>query len=286
MSRDDATEEFAVRRYRPADAERVWGVHEAALRASPLPFVEDAPADEDVANVAESYLDGDGDFLVGEFGGVVVATGGYRQVDARTAELRRLRVHPDYQRRGFGERLLSALETRVARRGFDAVVLESHEALAAARRLYESRGHERVDAGTDATDETFVYRRALADRDPGWDVAPQSRLGRRGAPAGAHPGAGTRRRSRRSVECSSPRRRERADRPRAGNARRLPPRLRAGDRRCRRRDRDRRRRTRDAVPRRRGAPTRRRPSPRSGRGHRQVDWRAARRPPASPPTAL
>lgn len=59
---------LSVRRYRPADADAVWTVHEAALRASPLPFVEEAAVDEDVTGVETHYLDAGGEFLVGEVG--------------------------------------------------------------------------------------------------------------------------------------------------------------------------------------------------------------------------
>lgn len=165
--RQEPTDEFTVRRYRPPDADRVRAIHEAALRASPIDFVEDAPADDDLGAVAESYLDGDGDFLVGLAGDGIVATGGYRRVDDRTAALRRLRVHPDHQRSGFGARLLAHLERRMAGEGFDAVVLETHADLAAARRLYEAAGYERTgsEPHPETGDEVVSYRRDLARTD-------------------------------------------------------------------------------------------------------------------------
>lgn len=61
----DVAEALTLRRYEPADADRVWAVHERALRASPLPFVEDAPADEDLTEITDRYLEAGGEFLVG-----------------------------------------------------------------------------------------------------------------------------------------------------------------------------------------------------------------------------
>lgn len=174
-------DELSIRRYEPDDAEAVWRVHEEALRASPVTFVEDAPGDADLLEVSEEYLDAGGEFLVGTTGGEVVAIGGYKPTDdswgdddgtddtgtandrtadgggdertadgraakGGTAELRRMRVHPDHQRKGYGEALLTRLETLADERGFDRLVLETNEHLAAARSLYETQGYGELDA--------------------------------------------------------------------------------------------------------------------------------------------
>lgn len=155
--------ELAIRRYEPADAERVWTVHERALRASPLTFVEDAAADADIAAISERYLDAGGEFLVGEADGEIVAIGGFRPRGEESVEIRRMRVHPDHQRRGYGARMLAALEARARDRGFERAVLETNERLTAARNLYEGRGYEEIDGGTDASsgDEFVRYRKEL-----------------------------------------------------------------------------------------------------------------------------
>ncbi len=160
---DGPTVSPTVRRYEGGDAGAVWRVHERPLRASPLPFVPDAPADEDLRNVRERYLDGGGDFLVGTVDGAVVATGGFLPRDDATVELRRIRVDPDRQRRGHGRRLLDALERRARGRGFGAAVLETRACLTAARRLYESAGYE--ETGREDHPPTggtvLCYRRSL-----------------------------------------------------------------------------------------------------------------------------
>lgn len=132
-----------IREYEPDDAAAVWAVHERALRASPLTFVEGAPADDDLRAVEERYLDPNGAaFLVGTVDGAVVATGGYRRADDATVEIRRMRVDPDHRRNGHARRVLDRLEARAAAEGFDRAVLETHEVLTAARALYESAGYE------------------------------------------------------------------------------------------------------------------------------------------------
>lgn len=157
------SEALSVRRYRPGDAAAVWNVHERALRASGLEFVEDAPVDEDITEIRARYLDLGGEFLVGLADDRVVAIGGFLPRDDETVELRRMRVHPDHQRKGHGRRLLTELEERARDRGFRSAVLETNERLRAAMAFYESRGY--VETGREthpATGDAVVsYRTEL-----------------------------------------------------------------------------------------------------------------------------
>jgi len=149
-------DDLTIRRYDPADADDVWALHERALRASNLEFLEDAPADADITEISERYLRAGGEFLVGLVDGELVAMGGF-QVGDREATIRRMRVDPDHQRRGYGRRLLAALEDRARERGLERAVLEAHVRLTAARRLYEDRGYEEAGRKTyGPTGDEFV----------------------------------------------------------------------------------------------------------------------------------
>ena len=44
--------------------------------------------------------------------------GGLRRVDDQTAEMCRMRVHPEFQRRGFGAQMVVALEERAIELGY------------------------------------------------------------------------------------------------------------------------------------------------------------------------
>lgn len=156
-------QDFTVRRYEPSDAERVWTIHELALRASPLEFVEDAPADEDITEISDRYLDVGGEFLVGLTDDDVVATGGFQPQGDDKAELRRLRVHPEYQGHGYGDRLVAELERRAAEQGIGRLVLSTNERLRSARRLYEKRGYEEThrEPHPPTGDEMIYYRKDI-----------------------------------------------------------------------------------------------------------------------------
>ncbi|MFB6219538.1 MAG: GNAT family N-acetyltransferase [Halobacteriaceae archaeon] len=135
------TGELTVRRYEPGDAERVWELHVAAMRdAGTDPAA--MPPQDDLRDVEGAYFPG-GEFLVGERDGHIVAMGGFQPRDGETVELKRMRVAPDHQRRGYGTRILAALEDRARERGFRRAVLDT-----AVRQdsppFYRARGYEAV----------------------------------------------------------------------------------------------------------------------------------------------
>lgn len=150
---------LTIRPYRPDDAAAVWRVHERAFRASPLPFVEDAPGDADLRAVEDHYESGR--FLVGEVDSAIVATGAFRPVDDVTVEIRRMRVDPDHQRAGHGETMLSALEARARDEGFERARLETTVEQTAARALYEANGYREISRRTVHGMERVVYEKPL-----------------------------------------------------------------------------------------------------------------------------
>jgi GNAT superfamily N-acetyltransferase len=106
-------ETLEIRRYEPRDKNAVWRVHERAFWAT-LPRFFPAVG-RDLRDVPGAYLDG-GEFLVGEVADEIVAIGGFRPVNERTVELKRLRVRPDCWRRGYGRTLVAVLEDQARER--------------------------------------------------------------------------------------------------------------------------------------------------------------------------
>ena len=113
------TEELTVRRARPGDAERVQDVQEAAHRDANAYFGD---ADDGDVDVIDEYL-ADGEYLVGVTEGRIVATGAFRsptellgefvdEIPDGAVQLKRMNVLPEYQRRGYGQRIYDALERR------------------------------------------------------------------------------------------------------------------------------------------------------------------------------
>jgi ribosomal protein S18 acetylase RimI-like enzyme len=100
-------------------------------------------------NYARPY-DAGGEFLVGELDdSTVVAMGAFQPAtavdhhadDPCAAVIRRMRVDPEHQRRGYGSTALEKLERRADERGFERLVLDTTPRQEAAIALYRSFGY-------------------------------------------------------------------------------------------------------------------------------------------------
>src|SRR3954471_7095394 len=98
---------LTIRRYQDDDHDQVWNLHKVALLASGA-FVESGPWDDDLHHIQQIYIDSGGEFLVGLYEEKIVAMGALTVSDNKV-EVNRMRVHPDYQRRGYGQTILEQL---------------------------------------------------------------------------------------------------------------------------------------------------------------------------------
>jgi GNAT superfamily N-acetyltransferase len=99
---------FTIRQYQPADWRTVIDLHKLALEQVGA-YSEDRDIDEDLNNIEDRYLQNEGESLVGESEGGVIAIGVLSRTTKSRAEIKRMRVHPDHQRCGFGQAILSVL---------------------------------------------------------------------------------------------------------------------------------------------------------------------------------
>lgn len=134
-----------IRRYKAVDHPDILRLHEAALRDVGA-YVEGEGWDEDLRDIETNYLE-DGEFLVGLYRGRLVAMGAFRRTGAGRAEIKRMRVEPSFQGRGFGQAMLSALEGRAARKDYATLHLDTTVQQQAARHLYERNGCKEVGRG-------------------------------------------------------------------------------------------------------------------------------------------
>lgn len=128
--------------------------------AEALPDGEELDADLDA--IEETYLEAGGEFLVGEVAGEIVAMGAFEPVDEETVEITRMRVDPAHQRRGYGQRVLDALEAEARDRGYTAFELDTLARQDAARALYEANGYRETDRLTIGEYEVLFYRKSTA----------------------------------------------------------------------------------------------------------------------------
>ncbi|MBC6458714.1 GNAT family N-acetyltransferase [Actinomadura sp. HBU206391] len=142
--------DLIIRRYRSADHEAVLALHHDGLAQVGLRPGDGVYYDHDFPALKEIYLDNGGEFVIGRPARItgrltgqsrrVLAMGGLRRVDERTAEMVRLRVHPDVQRRGYGAAIVLALEERAIELGYRLLQGDTTDLQGPALALYERFG--------------------------------------------------------------------------------------------------------------------------------------------------
>ena len=147
-----------IRRYEPGDKRAVRRLHGDALNEVGA-HLGTGPWDEDLDEIEGVYLESGGEFLVGVLKGEVVAMGAIKRVSPDVAEVRRMRVRPGLQGRGYGQAMLDALHRRAARLGYTALLLDTTVQQRVARRLCLKNGYREVGRGSIGPFECVFYER-------------------------------------------------------------------------------------------------------------------------------
>jgi GNAT superfamily N-acetyltransferase len=149
-----------LRRFDDADSEAVRELHDMAL-ADAGAHLGAGPWDDDLRAIPSFYLQDGGEFLVGWLDGRLVAMGALRHVTAAAAEIKRMRVHPRFQRRGYGRTVLARLEDRARALGYSKLRLDTTVAQTAAQALYAREGYSEVGRGQLGGVEVIYYEKRL-----------------------------------------------------------------------------------------------------------------------------
>lgn len=104
-----------------------------------------------------------GEFLVGiGENGVIVAMGGLNLLEEGKAEIKRLRVHPSYQKRGYGQQILSHLEQKAKDLGIKHLILDTLSNQLDAQKLFKKNGYQQNGSAIIDDFNVILYRKALA----------------------------------------------------------------------------------------------------------------------------
>lgn len=149
-----------LRRYRDEDARSVRELHDLALTAAAV-HLGSGPWDEDLDDIPGTYLDTGGEFLVGSVDGRLVAIGALRHVNETDAEIKRMRVHPRFQRRGAARAVLAQLETYARQHEYRRLRLSTTLLQITAQRLFAREGYHEVGRGEIAGVPMIYYAKRL-----------------------------------------------------------------------------------------------------------------------------
>lgn len=159
-----------LRRYQPADYAAVQGLHVLGLQQAGA-YHGDGPWDDDLRQIEAAYLASGGEFLVGWEDGQLVAMGAWRPTTRWLAEVKRMRVHPAYQGRGYGQLLLDRLETLARERGYARLHLETSVQQVAAQGLYRKNAYHEIWRGPLRGSDCCFFEKELAGGDQADPVA-------------------------------------------------------------------------------------------------------------------
>ena len=87
--------------------------------------------------------------------------GGLHRTSEERAEIKRMRVHSDYQGRGLGQLILSELEGRARALGYKTLHLDTSVLQVPAQRLYEKNGYHEVGRDVYQGLEVILYEKEL-----------------------------------------------------------------------------------------------------------------------------
>jgi ribosomal protein S18 acetylase RimI-like enzyme len=151
---------LTIRRYEPADYETVVHLHIQPLQEVGA-YLGRGPWDDDLYAIEEAYFNNNGEFLVGECEGLVVAMGALRRTSETRAEIKRMRVASAYQGRGFGQLIYNELEARARELGYTTLHLDTSTVQLAAQKMYEKNGFREVGRRMLRDLEDILYEKDL-----------------------------------------------------------------------------------------------------------------------------
>jgi ribosomal protein S18 acetylase RimI-like enzyme len=148
-----------IRRYQPQDNKIVKELHYAGL--AQFGVAADPYHDRDLDDIEGVYINNDGDFLVGTDGGEIMAIGAIKKKSSTCAEIKRIRVRRDYQRRGYARTILSRLMELAREMGYTEIVLDATVDNTPARRLFENCGFKETHYGKVGVYDLVFYVKKL-----------------------------------------------------------------------------------------------------------------------------
>ena len=127
-------------------------------------FFRDGKWDEDLHDIQNYYLINGVEFLVGVMDNKIVCMGAFRKKSDTLVEIKRMRVHPDFQRRGFGQTILNNLEEKAFQLGYKELCLDTITKQLPAQIIYVKNGYIEVGQGQMPPFELIFYHKNISSK--------------------------------------------------------------------------------------------------------------------------
>lgn len=134
---------LVIRQFRASDKEEVFQLHVRVLKNEDA-YMYTGKWEKDFEDIEGIYISNKGEFLVGIIGNKIVAMGGLRKMTEDIVELRRMRVDPIFQRKGYGQMILDALEKKAQELGYKVIQLNTSLKQVSAQKFYEKNGYVEI----------------------------------------------------------------------------------------------------------------------------------------------
>ena len=148
-----------IRRYQAQDIEEVKRLHYSGL--AQFGAEADPYHDNDLDDIEGIYINNHGDFLVGIVDDKIVAMGALKKVSSNQGEIKRVRVHRDYQKQGYGQKMLSFLIETAVGLGYTELRLDTIAGNTAAERLFTRLGFQETRRGQVGKYDLIFYKKTL-----------------------------------------------------------------------------------------------------------------------------
>lgn len=128
---------FVIGRYRSSDNAEMRKLYELSSIYSEIGYRK-GPWEEDFDDMENHYAGGE--FFVGYIGKTMVAMGGYRRTSDSQGQVRRMRVHPDFRRKGYAQQILAKIEESARENSLSELTLKTSTQQQMAQHFYEKNG--------------------------------------------------------------------------------------------------------------------------------------------------
>ena len=140
---NDTVDSLLLRSYQQQDYKSVLDLYELTLKQVELDRGIKKWHD-DLPNILSRCQDNGDKFIVGYLEDKLITMGCLKLISVREAEIQQLGVHPDFQRCGYGQKILEYLEIQAVCSGYKVLTVRANSIQIAAQRLYINNGYVEI----------------------------------------------------------------------------------------------------------------------------------------------